>query len=141
MPLLAHGEEGYTRASRVVEAVAAGSLLSGALKRLTRVKRPDADSHDSFPSGHATAAFAVATMQSRYHPEQAAFWYAGATIICWSRVCLSRHRVPDVFAGAALGYLTARWELARDRGLLLSPLIAPAPDGTCIVGVQLYGFY
>ena len=141
LPLLTDGDEGPGRASHVLQAVAAGSLASGALKRLTQVKRPDADSRDSFPSGHATAAFTVATLQSHYHPNQAAFWYAGAAVICWSRVCLSHHRVAEVLAGAALGHFTARWEIARDRGLLVSPLVAPEPDGGCFVGLRFCASY
>lgn len=65
----------------------------------------------------------MATVESEFHPKQAILWYAGATYISYSRVRLNRHYTQDVIAGAALGYLTARLELARPRGLLLSPLI------------------
>jgi len=32
-----------------------------ALKRITQVERPDRSNHESFPSGHASHAFAAAT--------------------------------------------------------------------------------
>jgi membrane-associated phospholipid phosphatase len=100
-------------------------LITEGLKAVTREKRPDTNEHDSFPSGHATAAFAVATMASAYHPEQKSLWYLGATLISASRVRLNRHHPQDVVAGAVVGYTTARWELSEPRGLILSPIIRP----------------
>lgn len=102
--------------ARTAEALAATALLTEALKRATRVPRPDTGSPDSFPSGHASAAFCVATMQASAHPKEAGYWYAGAGLVAWSRVSLDRHRPSDVLAGAALGYLVARLELSRPKG-------------------------
>ncbi len=92
-------------------------------------KRPDSNEHDSFPSGHATAAFAVATVESSLHPHQAAYWYLGATLISASRVRLRRHNVGDVIVGAAIGAGTARIELSQSHGLLLSPFLTPDGQG------------
>ena len=64
-------------------------------------------------------------MEGSLHPKQAPLWYLGAALISYSRVRLHRHTVGDVLAGAAVGYGTARLELAQPRGLLLSPLITP----------------
>ena len=83
---------------------------------------------------HATAAFAVAMMESEFHPKQAIFWYAGAAYISYSRVRLNRHYTQDVIAGAALGYFTARLEISRPRGLILSPLIEPTGRS---IGLQI----
>lgn len=94
-------------------------------KRLFQEKRPDSNAHDSFPSGHATAAFSVATVESGLHPKQAIYWFAGATLISASRAALHRHTVGDVLAGSALGYGAARLELSTRRGLLLAPFIVP----------------
>ena len=125
LPLLTDGKDGKNHALRTADALGTSVLLAEGLKNLVREKRPDANSRDSFPSGHATAAFAVATVESEFHPKQAIFWYAGATYISYSRVRLNRHYAQDVIAGAALGYFTARLELSRPRGLILSPLIEP----------------
>jgi len=62
-------------------------------------------------------------MQAQFHPSEAAFWYAGAAAIGYSRVQLRQHHWTDVFAGAALGFGTARMELSSHRGLLLYPFI------------------
>ena len=123
LPLLSDGRYGTRHALRVADALGTSVLLSEGLKNLVREKRPDSNSHDSFPSGHATAAFAVATVESDFHPHQAPLWYIGATLISLSRVRLRRHTVGDVVAGAALGAGTARVEVNQPRGLILSPFI------------------
>lgn len=46
-------------------AVTVGS--TEALKRITHVERPDRSNHESFPSGHASHAFAAATYMHRRH--------------------------------------------------------------------------
>jgi len=123
LPLLSDGRYGTRHALRVADALGTSVLLSEALKNLVHEKRPDSNSHDSFPSGHATAAFAVATVESDLHPHQAALWYLGATLISLSRVRLRRHTTGDVVAGAVLGAGTARVEVNQPRGLILSPFI------------------
>ena len=123
LPLLSDGHYGRTHSLRVLDALGTSVLLSEALKNLVHEKRPDSDSHDSFPSGHATAAFAVATVESDLHPHQAALWYLGAALISWSRVRLRRHTTGDVLAGAVIGTGTARVEVNQPRGLILSPFI------------------
>lgn len=125
MPLVLDGSSGTQHALRIADAMGTGVLLCEGIKALVREKRPDSNAHDSFPSGHATAAFAVATAASALHPSQTPFWFAGATLIAASRVGLHRHTVGDVLFGAALGYGVARWEIASPRGLLLFPWIRP----------------
>ncbi len=125
LPLIEDGRAGKTHALRALDALGTSVLLSEGFKGLIREKRPDSTAHDSFPSGHATAAFSVATIESGLHPKQALYWYTGAALISASRVGLHRHTIGDVLAGAALGYSTGRWELSSKRGLLLAPLIQP----------------
>ncbi len=66
----------------------------------------------SFPSGHAIAAFSVATVISRqYHNHR---WvpyaaYGLAALVGFSRLTLSAHFASDVFMGAALGYSISRF--------------------------------
>jgi membrane-associated phospholipid phosphatase len=132
LPLLEDGRFRKKHAVRALDALTTAALFSEGLKRLTREKRPDTGQHNSFPSGHATGAFAVAAMESAFHPNQAAFWYAGSTLIAASRVRLHRHFLHDVIAGAALGYFTARWELSQPRGLLLAPFIGPRRHGMAL---------
>lgn len=125
LPLLEDKRAGRGETLRTLDAIGASAVLAEGLKYLTREKRPDTADRDSFPSGHAAAAFAVASMESAFHPRQAPEWYLGAALIADSRVRLHRHYARDVLAGAALGYLTARWERSRPRGLMLTPFAGP----------------
>lgn len=123
LPLALDGKEGKDHSLRIADAVVTSTVLASGLKILTHEKRPDGSNSQSFPSGHATAAFAVAAMQSHYHPKQALLWYGGATAIAVSRVSLQKHYWHDVAAGAALGYFTAQLELKQKRGFILRPFI------------------
>ena len=135
LPLLSDGgRHGATHALRAADAIGTSVILGEGLKNLFHEKRPDSSAHDSFPSGHATAAFAAATVESDLHPHQAPAWFLGATLISYSRIRLHRHYGRDVIAGALLGYGTARLEMSAPRGLLLSPIIQPE-DHT--VGLQM----
>ena len=134
LPLLSDGKHGTNHALRAADAIGTATLLSEGFKNLFHEKRPDSNAHDSFPSGHATAAFAAATAESDLHPHQTALWFTGATLISYSRIRLHRHYGRDVIAGALLGYGTARLELSAPRGLILSPIIQPEARG---FGVQM----
>ncbi len=107
--------------ARVAASVVIAGAAAGALKLAVGRVRP-ADSaqetdhfqpfsdHDSFPSGHATLAFATATALDC---ETAARWvpwvaYPIAGLVGWLRVHDDRHWTSDVVGGAALGYWTAR---------------------------------
>ncbi|HEX8234792.1 MAG TPA: phosphatase PAP2 family protein [Abditibacteriaceae bacterium] len=129
LPLLEDEKDGKDHSLRTADSLLTSTLITEALKRLVGEKRPDDSARTSFPSGHATAAFAVATMQAHFHPKQALLWYGGATLIAASRVQLHRHYVHDVVAGAAVGYLTSRFELSRPRGLILAPFIKSRKAG------------
>ena len=75
------------------------------LKRTFQDPRPEDSglSGYAFPSGHATAAFALAAVASEYQPEQKWLWYLVAAGVAWSRVECNAHDWDDVIAGAALG--------------------------------------
>jgi len=61
----------------------------------------------SFPSGHTSAAFMVATMVSYFFPALAPGLYAWALAIGFSRVVLGVHFPTDTLMGAVLGSFTA----------------------------------
>jgi len=137
LPLLTDGgRKGQVRTLRTLDTVVTAVALSELLKLIVREKRPDGTNRASFPSGHATAAFAVAQMQARYHRDQAPFWYVGAAAISESRVRLRRHYRYDTIAGAILGIGTAQLELKQRRGLVLSPVIGPTLDGGAVAGFR-----
>lgn len=118
---------------RSLDTLLCSGLAAEGLKRLTRVERPDHTDHESFPSGHATAAFAIATFEADHHRSEAPLWYLGAGLIAQSRVDLHRHHETDVLAGAALGFLMARAEERSKDGFL----IRPTPTGAVALGISL----
>jgi membrane-associated phospholipid phosphatase len=70
----------------------------------------------SFPSGHATAAFSVATVVAyryRNHKWVPIASYALATAIGLSRIATMAHFPSDVFLGSAIGYSVARFQTVR----------------------------
>lgn len=141
LPLIQGGKAGQQQSYRTADALLTSTLITEGLKAVVREKRPNSDSRTSFPSGHATAAFAVATMEAHYHPKQALLWYGGATVIGASRVQLERHYWHDVIAGAAVGYFTAQLELRQKNGLILRPFIhgnsLTARSGDTVKGISL----
>lgn len=140
LPLATDGKEGGQHSLRTVDALIVSTLLTEGLKDVTHERRPDDSDFKSFPSGHASAAFTVAAMQAHFHPKQALLWYAGATAIAASRVTLRRHYTQDVVAGAAIGYLSARFELKQNRGLVLRPFIHSNPQSH-VTGMSVGGTF
>jgi membrane-associated phospholipid phosphatase len=72
----------------------------------------------SFPSGHAAAAFAVATVFAhRYRHHRWAPWvaYGAASLISFSRVTNQAHFPSDVFLGATLGFMISEFAVLRPR--------------------------
>ncbi len=61
----------------------------------------------SFPSGHATASFAMATVLSMAWPRWSVLLMALAALVGVSRTYLGHHYPSDVLAGAVIGVLVA----------------------------------
>jgi membrane-associated phospholipid phosphatase len=74
--------------------------------------------HTSFPSGHAAAAFSIATVFAhRYRRHRWVPWvaYGAAGAISFSRVTTQSHFPSDVFLGAALGFTISEFSVLRPR--------------------------
>jgi membrane-associated phospholipid phosphatase len=77
---------------------------------ILREKREDRFG-SSFPSGHTTAAFAVATVFAETYknkPWIPVFAFTAASLVGVSRLTENKHWLTDVVAGAALGYITGK---------------------------------
>jgi membrane-associated phospholipid phosphatase len=70
---------------------------------------------DSFPSGHDTSVFAVATVLGAFYPRVRWPLYGLAGVIALGRVSLDRHYASDVVAGALIGLAIASFTLRHHR--------------------------
>jgi membrane-associated phospholipid phosphatase len=61
---------------------------------------------DSFPSGHTTASFAVATVLAHYFPKGRMVWFGLATFAGTCRVIKGSHFPTDTLGGVLLGVVT-----------------------------------
>ena len=98
-------------AVNTLASVGVGFALKTGLKKMIKEERPDHSDKESFPSGHATMAFAAArSIDKEFRKES--IWipiagYAAATAIGVERVASDRHHWYDVVAGAGLGIASA----------------------------------
>lgn len=112
LPLLVAGELSLIgdkrEALQGAKALVVTYAVTETLKHMISERRPNNEDWASFPSGHTSTAFAMATVIADYRPKHAVPVYAIASTIGWSRVEVGAHRWRDVVAGAALGYFTAK---------------------------------
>jgi membrane-associated phospholipid phosphatase len=136
-----HSSETKRKAVYIGTTVVVSSLISTVLKKVIREQRPHAAYPDvqniagggsySFPSGHTSDAFALATSVTVAYPK----WYiiapafTWATAVGYSRMHLGVHYPKDVIAGAIVGagsaYLSAKlnkWLFPAKKTKLLNQL-------------------
>lgn len=83
-------------------------LVEYVLKPLFARPRPTPVLSDySFPSGHATIAFAMAVVLSAYEPKFRKWFFTLAVCISLSRIFVGAHYPLDVLGGAILGIIIA----------------------------------
>jgi membrane-associated phospholipid phosphatase len=120
------------------QAVLVNALYTIAIKDLARRQRPDGSNRQSFPSGHASNAFAAATVWAEQYGWKAAVpGYLAASFIATSRLAAAKHHLSDIVAGATVGIVVghsvSRWDSkashkAERRRTMLVP--SAAPDGS-----------
>jgi hypothetical protein len=92
--------------------------LTNGLKDWTNRQRPDESNDRSFPSGHASQSFALATLSNRNLDNIDVPWglrrplqvtnIVVASSVAWARIEGERHYPSDVLFGAALGHFVTR---------------------------------
>lgn len=159
--LAGEGRSRWQHAKGLAQTLSTGAFLTISLKVTFGRRRPDQGAEPgaglggesrSFPSGHATQAFEIATYTALYlhthtFAEQRRWWqgavyaglYGAASLVAAERVWHRRHHVGDVVAGAALGSAVAAAfffaherraaQAARPRRLWLTPGPEGAPLG------------
>jgi membrane-associated phospholipid phosphatase len=128
------GQRSVTRvALRAGGAVAIAGGITTAVKLAIGRGRPQGDGDadlfrplsgwSSFPSGHTAVAFALATTiaEETRDPWSDAALYGAATLTALARLNDDRHWTSDVFVGALVGHLSARWLSRRQGGLRIRP--------------------
>jgi hypothetical protein len=109
-------ETGLLSAEAMVDSV----IVEGVLKGITQRARPmDGverseffDGGSSFPSGHSTQAWAVATVIANEYRDRRAVQiaaYGAATAVSVARFTGHKHYVSDVVAGSAMGWAIGRY--------------------------------
>jgi len=91
------------------QAMIVNGAYSGILKYSVRRERPDGSDRLSFPSGHASTAFSLATVANHHYGWRVGLpAYVLASGIGLSRIESNRHHLSDVLAGATLGLIVGR---------------------------------
>jgi membrane-associated phospholipid phosphatase len=119
-----------------------GYVVSQVLKRLFRRQRPYVEDgvdhwfnrgsgtqYRSFPSGHSTAAWSVATVVAwKYKHKKVVpvICYSLATLVSLSRMTENKHWASDVVVGALLGYSIGRFVIRKQiKRLKIMPVVEP----------------
>jgi len=121
----------------LAQAAALTSLITSGLKVAVDRRRPSGDSYVSFPSGHTSSAFTIATVTAEHYGVWAAIpGYLGASLVAASRLDSEKHYLSDVVAGATIGYIVGRTAVRqgdqRYQRLTWTPILSP---GTRTVGL------
>jgi membrane-associated phospholipid phosphatase len=122
LPALVDGRYGRKSSGRAVMALVDATIVTELLKFLTGKERPSESNgqvrfhgpgsgFDSFPSGHTSAAFAVATVLGGRYRKYRLPLYLLAGAVAWARLNSASHFPSDVFVGAGIGIVSGRYVL------------------------------
>jgi membrane-associated phospholipid phosphatase len=101
----------------MAQAFIVNSTYTEIFKRAVGRQRPDMSDNKSFPSGHASNAFALATVANAHFGAKVGIpAYLAAGAIGLARVDKNKHNLSDVVAGSALGYIVGRTVVKQDGG-------------------------
>jgi membrane-associated phospholipid phosphatase len=100
---IARGDTFRSASYDLSQAVIVNGVYTQLLKFAVQRERPDKSDHKSFPSGHASNAFAMAATFAKHYKKLAIPLYGFATYVAVSRMAASKHYFSDIVAGSGLG--------------------------------------
>jgi membrane-associated phospholipid phosphatase len=126
--LITHNEHATNTGIRSAEASVDSVILYAALKAILARQRPYMGQGDgkffsgnwtsgSFPSGHATFAWTLASVMAHEYPNwpMRLLMYGAATAVSTTRVTGGAHFPSDVFSGSVIGYGVGTYVAHKDR--------------------------
>jgi membrane-associated phospholipid phosphatase len=132
--LLTHDDHATEAGIRSAEATVDSVILYSALKAVLARQRPYTGAGEgkffsgnwtsgSFPSGHSTLAWTLATVMAYEYPNwpMRLLMYGAATAVSTTRVTGGVHFPSDVFSGAVIGFGVGTFVSHKDRQKLLVP--------------------
>jgi len=114
-----------------------GTIILYPLKMVTNRERPNLEDDRSFPSGHATSAFAVAAVLDHYYgPKVAIPVYVTGAFVAFGRMEQNKHYLTDVVAGATLGWIIGKTVTrTADEKPHWVPTVSPQAKGGMAFGI------
>jgi membrane-associated phospholipid phosphatase len=111
--LFVGGRLGHGRFRNMTYDMLDGAVICGVYTGILKVavgrERPNGVDNHSFPSGHASNAFTLATIAQRHYGwKLGAPAYVFAAVVGYSRIMQNAHYLSDVVAGATLGYIVGQ---------------------------------
>jgi membrane-associated phospholipid phosphatase len=100
---IARGDRFRAASYDLSQAVIVNGVYTTLLKLATQRERPDKSDRHSFPSGHASNAFAMSAAFAKHYKKLAVPLYGFATFVAVSRMAASKHHFSDIVAGSGLG--------------------------------------
>jgi len=119
------------------QALIVNAAYSGLLKYTVQRTRPDGSDTLSFPSGHTSTAFTLATVAEHHYGWKVGVpAYALASCIGLTRIESNRHNLSDIIAGATVGIIVGRTvgrldgeRPAKKRTFTVTPATDPSGQG------------
>ena len=96
------------------QAIIVAGIYTLALKEAAQRERPDGSNNLSFPSGHASNAFAIASVLARHYRKLAIPAYGFGTFVAVSRMAAEKHHFSDIVVGSGLGVSIGRVVVRRN---------------------------
>jgi membrane-associated phospholipid phosphatase len=132
---LSHRPAVATTGAELIDAQIISGIATQTIKYAARRRRPSGGPH-SFPSGHASAAFATASViQRRFGWKAGAPLYALGGYVAVSRLQENQHYLSDVVFGAALGIVAGRASVHSKKAGLTAAFV-PLGRGLAVVVVR-----